>query len=72
MSTAQTASCVLGSLLTDSVNNNAEVLNRIAMAFKTAKQMKLLWNKANTSIKWKLQVFNAIVKAKIWYGLESI
>ena len=49
-----------------------EVLNGMAVAFKTAKRMNIFWNKANTSSKWKLQVFNAIVSSKILYGLESI
>ena len=30
------------------------------------------WNKANTSTKWKIQVFNAIVRSKLLYGLEAI
>ena len=34
--------------------------------------MKLFWQKANTTIRWKLQVLNAIVKSKLLYGLECI
>lgn len=34
--------------------------------------MKLFWNKANTSIRWKIQVFNAIIRSKLLYGLECI
>ena len=44
----------------------------MVMPFKTAKHMKFFWNKANTSIKWKLQVFNAVGTSKILSGLESI
>ena len=34
--------------------------------------MKLFWQKANTTIRWKLQVLNAIVRSKLLYGLERI
>ena len=34
--------------------------------------MGLFWNKANTSIKWKIQVFNSIVRSKLLYSLECI
>ena len=50
----------------------AEIQNRIAMAIKTCAQLKLFWDKADTSISWKLRVFNSITKSKLMYGLETI
>ena len=62
----------LGTLLTDSFDNRAEVMNRLGDCVATCRRMKLFWNKANTSVKWKIQVFNAIVRSKLLYGLEAI
>ena len=62
----------LGTLLTDSVDNNAEVLSRITEVWGTCAKLKLFWNKANTTLQWKLRVFDAIIKSKLLYGLETI
>ena len=59
-------------VLTDTIDNAAEVSNRIAMAMKTAKQLMSFRDKANTTTEWKLQVFNAVVQSKIHYGLETM
>ena len=62
----------LGSILKDTTDNAAEVSNRIAMAIKTAKQLKIFWGKAKTTTEWKLQVFNAVIQSKVVYGLETM
>ena len=62
----------LGTLLTDTFDNRAEVSNRIGDCIATCNRLKLFWNKANNSIKWKVQVFNAIVRSKLLYGLECV
>ena len=62
----------LGTILSDTIDNKLEIPNRLAMVTRTCGQLKLLWSKANTSTKWKLQVFNAIIKTKLMYGLETI
>ena len=62
----------LGTLLTDTVNDTAEIQNRIAMAIKTCAQLKLFWDRADTSISWKLRVFNSTIKSTLMYGLETI
>lgn len=62
----------LGTLLTDSFDNRAEILNRIGDCIATCRRLKLFWDKANTSIKWKIQVFTAIIRSKLLYGLECI
>ena len=38
----------------------------------TANRLKLFWNKADTTIKWKLQVYDAIISSKLLYGLETM
>ena len=67
----RSANC-LGSLLTDSFDNRAEISNRLADCIATANRMKLFWQKANTTVRWKLQVLSAIVRSKLLYGLECI
>ena len=39
----------LGSLLTDTVSNTAEIHDIIAMTMKTFRQPKIFWDKANTN-----------------------
>ena len=34
--------------------------------------MKLFWNKADTPDYWKIRVFDAILKTKLLYGLETM
>ena len=59
-------------LLADSFDNGAEILNRIGDCIATCRRLKLFWDKANTSSKWKVQVFTAIIRSRLLYGLESI
>ena len=62
----------LGAILADTNDNHAEVNNRIADCIATANRLKLFWNKAGNSLKWKLQVYDAIIGSKLLYGLETI
>ena len=62
----------LGTLFTDTVDNHREIMNRIADYTRTCNQLKLFWNKAKTSIKWKVQIFHFILRSKLLYGLETI
>ena len=49
--------------------NNVYMYMYTYVYIATANRMKLFWTKANTSVKWKIQVFNAIIRL---YGLECI
>ena len=60
----------LGTILTDTASNTAEL--SLAKAIKTSAQCKLCFDKAHTSIAWKLRAFNSIVISKLMYGLETI
>ena len=68
----QRSATYLGTLLTDTFDNKAEIANRLGDCIATCNRLKIFWKKANTSIKWKIQVFNAIVRSKLLYGLECI
>ena len=65
------AASYLGSLLTDSFDNRAEILNRLGDCIATANRMKVFWNKANTSVRWKLQVLNAIIRSKLFMAWSA-
>ena len=62
----------LGAILTDTNDNHSEINNRISDCIVTSNRLKLFWNKAKTTIKWKLQVFDAMIRSKLLYGLETI
>ena len=34
--------------------------------------MEVVWNKAQTTVKWKLRVYDSVIKSKLLYGLETI
>ena len=62
----------LDTLLSDSFDNRAEISNRLSDCIAMCNRLKIFWSKANTSVKWKIQVFNAIVRSKLLYSLECI
>ena len=68
----KTKATYLGAILTDTNDNHAEVNNRIADCIATANRLKVFWNKAANTVKWKLQVYDAIIRSKLLYGLETI
>jgi hypothetical protein len=70
--TREKAAEYLGTILTDAANNGVETNNRISKATWTANELGIFWNKANTTTKWKLRVFEAIIKSRLLYGLEKI
>ena len=62
----------LGTLLSDSVDNHREICSRLAAATATCHRLKLFWDKAHTSVRWKIRVFDSILRSKVLYGLECI
>jgi len=59
-------------MLTDTNDNHAEVSNKIAECSATCNRFKIFWRKAKTTTKWKIQVFDAVIRAKLLYSLECI
>ena len=62
----------LGTILSEKVDNHREINNRIAAAMRVCHKLKLCRNKANNTVRWKVRVFDAILKSKIMYGLECM
>ena len=61
----------LGCVLNQSNNMGIEVKGRIRYAMGTLKKMHTFWRHSNCSIKFKLNVIQAILVAKVLFGLES-
>ena len=57
--------------LTRTCNNEVEINNRIASCIPTMRSLNRFWTKVKGSIKWKLNVYNAVITSKVIYGLET-
>ena len=62
----------LGCMLNDKGDLNREVNKRISEAFITWKRLDTFWKHSNCSVKVKLGLYEAVVRAKLIYGLESV
>jgi hypothetical protein len=61
----------LGCWLNDKGDPEREVKQRVATCMSIVKKLDLFWKKANPSTKTKLITYDAIIRAKLLYGLES-
>ena len=63
----------LGGIIANAKGNAAQIdiRNRIQQACTTAKALYPFFKKAACSIAWKIQVYNATMKAQLMYGLET-
>ena len=59
----------LGGIITSNVSRYAELNNRISIALGTCNKLKLFWRKTKCPIKWKIQIYNAIIVSQLTYGL---
>ena len=48
-----------------------EVRARIRSAMHTWKKLETFWKHANCSTRFKLQVYNAVIRVKLMYGIET-
>ena len=63
----------LGTILANNDDNLVELNNRIAEVTTTCARMTICWHKADTTNnKWKLRVYDAIIKSKLLFGLETM
>jgi hypothetical protein len=62
----------LGACLTKKINITREIKRRISLCIPIVRSLKLFWDKADCSIAWKLNVYNAVIVAKLLYGLETV
>eukprot|EP00972_Heterocapsa_arctica_P097179 14337734-Heterocapsa_arctica.AAC.1 len=56
----------LGSNIHSCGNQHAEIKTRISATIITPKKLTTFWNKAPTSAKWKLRVYDAVIVPKLF------
>ena len=62
----------LGGSLTKDVQPKVEIQNRIRMVMQAVRSLEGLWKHTSCSVKWKVNVYNAVVVSKLLYGLETV
>lgn len=58
-------------MINDKGNPNKEVRKRVSECMCIMKKLDCFWKHTNNPQKWKLITYNAIIKKKLMYGLES-
>ena len=58
--------------VTDENSKREELISRMAVSNQTANRLKLFWNTADTTLNWKLRVFDAVLRSKLLYGFETM
>ena len=61
----------LGCMINDKGDPRKEVRKRISECMCIMKKLDNFWKHTNNPNKWKLITYNAIIKTKLMYGLES-
>ena len=67
-----TSQTYLGALLTSDVEIREEISARLSKANQVFHRLQFFWKKSLCTTAWKLQVFDAIIKAITLYGLETV
>ena len=62
----------LGAVFSATLDVSLIVRQKIADAHSTMRQLKYLWADTQISTPWKLVVFNAVVRSKVFYTLETL
>ena len=68
----QTQADYLGGKIKNTGDRKPELQHRIAATWKTARRLDLLWGRSRASIKWGIRVYDAVIVARLMYGLTSI
>ena len=62
----------LGAIIRKDHSVRSEITRKFGACFATLKRLELFWNNNNCPKKFRLQVFDAVVRSKLVYGLESV
>ena len=62
----------LGGTIKELAIKSAERQSRLTKAVTTAVKLREFWKGCNAPMKWKLQVYNAIIVSQLIYGLNTI
>ena len=62
----------LGNNLNHTVNLRREITQRIQDAMSTWRRLAVFWKASNVSKKWQLIIYDAVIKTKLLYNLETV
>ena len=62
----------LGNELNRDVNIKHEILNKMQEVRKTWYKLLPYWKATNANVKWQLLIFDAVIRSKLLYGLETV
>ena len=62
----------LGGKLSKDAKSQIEITSRIPATMPVLRSLDLFWKQTKCSVKWKLNVYNAVVTSKLVYGLETL
>ena len=62
----------LGNTLNNRTNAAAEVERQIQQVNITLWKLNAYWKAADASKKWQLLIFDAVIKSKLLYGMETV
>ena len=65
----QTQADYLGGKIKNTGDHKPEPQHRITATWATVGRLDMLWRKFRASIKWKLRVYDAVIAARLMYGL---
>ena len=61
----------LGCMINDKGNPRREIRKRVSECMCIMKKLDIFWKHTDNPKKWKIIVYNAIIRTKLMYGLES-
>ena len=62
----------LGNEINKTVNIQFEIFNKMSEVRRTWYKLEPYWKASGASKKWKLMIYDAIIRSKLLYGLETI
>ena len=62
----------LGNEIIKTVNIQSEIFNKMSEVRRTWYKLQPYWKASGASKKWKLIIYDAIIRSKLLYGLETI
>ena len=61
-----------GNEINNEANIKHQILNKMQEVRKTWFKLLPYWKATNANVKWQLLIFDAVVRSKLLYGLETI
>ena len=68
----QTQADYQGGRIKNTGDHKPELQHRITATWATLRRLDLRWGKSTASITWKIEAYDAVIVAKLMYGLASI